>query len=393
MKQKFEKLIRTYKVSSEIAKKLLDENDSLGTLIYDDISKDSYKYGLKSKSKTIDGIHSDRNFVVFDKNCGENGAFVCTFESFIHVSKEIALSDAYWKSARFVIKNDEEVDDGIEEEITGWNAYRKMKSVIRKQYSENEYDSILKSLKPKDGLREWHWDFFKLKLLSEPCLTLNMGDEFEEFYESMYEFKNCYYYDLNSAYLSELCKIFPKCSESFNQLYMDRKKDPTLKKVFNYYVGYLKKTRVYADARAYIVNRIRYRMMEFLKENESKITNILYINTDGCILQCSEKLREGSSNLGDFKIEAEGTCKMVCQSNYKWLFKLNDIVKGNLQKNTRDTVNWDEGIVPVVKITRDKKYGFKNCDILGFRKLNLIKVKEKNISVAKLNDIEKTKLY
>lgn len=361
LKKIYPKRIRVFPVSLKYFKALIDEGYRLNTIkvVYDSIN---WTHGFNP-------INEHYSTIVFDK---KRHSIICSCNHLMNVGlDELADKIEFYQQVELRVDVNFDGDySKFEKEVSGSKAWNFMRNEILKFYSADEFDSILKSLKP-NGRSEWHTDYVKELELKDP---VNMFEIKEQFYDKMLIFNNCYYYDLNSAYLSELSKIFPKCSNRFKELYSMRKKKAYYKKYFNYFVGMMAhSTREgeakYIDARKYIVGNINLRIENFLKKYECKIKNIVYINTDGVIVQCKEKLQNDSRELGEFKIEAEGTCKMIKQSNYT-ILKIGDEIKGNLFLRNRQYVNWKINTCPIVKKFKNVELNITEQEVTDFKQLN-----------------------
>lgn len=217
-------------------------------------------------------------------------------------------------------------------------ALSKVNSVLKKHYSQEEKEKIFKKHE-KDSST----------ILHESIVT--------EQYKIL-QFNDCYYYDANGAYASELIKLFPKCKDEFTYMYEHRHDDNNkYKNCFNYYVGCLtineKKKQLkmemglnirktFPKTRHYIVDNISKKLLKLTKNLGDHRT--IYANTDGVVVQHPQNVIEHSNEMGEFKIEFKGNILTYQDKNYS-IIQYGDEIKGNLPLELRKYVDLREGKV------------------------------------------------
>lgn len=169
------------------------------------------------------------------------------------------------------------------------------------------------------------------------------------------KFTHCFAYDLNSAYGSMLCQIFPKAVNAIKYIYEHRHdNDNKYKNIMNYYVGMLKYQA--PKTRNWIVNRIREKMESAYKSSKGVL---IYVNTDGFILSRPRVLFDTSNNIGDFKIENDCYDQNVYLyqgNNYYAIQFENGNIKGSVRKDVRDKIDLINGkIVEYKQVGQEKK--------------------------------------
>lgn len=363
-------VIKTYSISLELLQELLEYAKQKGNLILISDLK-PYLGGFSGTGVRMDSI-------LYDKTKHE---IVVTVHQLILCGKFDLITEEckYWQQVRLRANNDDAVNQVqlVAKEVNGLHAYHYMHKVILEQYTEEEYDRILKSLVP-NGMHEWHADYVS-RMIEVKDTYDEAVEKLNEYADKMLVFENCYYYDLNSAYLSELSRIFPKCKDRFAGLYAERKQRPELKKYFNYFVGMMAQRNretdevvgKYPNARAYIVGNVHRTLQLFVEKYRAIIKNIVYVNTDGLIVQIvpqQGRPQPSSHELGEFKIEAEGTCRLVRQKNYT-IFKIGDVEKGTLRLKYRSLVDWDHRTVPVIKSQINRELNIDESQLISYKEL------------------------
>lgn len=181
-------------------------------------------------------------------------------------------------------------------DVSGYNCYRKMQSIVKKHYTDEEIKEIVATHKPKEVLTEWHYAY---------------ADTIEP--NAVYHFHDVYYADINNAHGSALDELYPKCHEEIIEMYKHRKDTVNgvpgyYKKVFNYTVGYFKKMTNYGigtnDTRNWVVARTRTMLENYVETYTTDDDMLLYANTDGAMFTCSTPYKpQNDDTLGGFKVK------------------------------------------------------------------------------------------
>lgn len=214
--------------------------------------------------------------------------------------------------------------------IDGSRAYKVMKEIICKYYSEKEYDERLNSFTAEYDAGEAQFHF---QYPSTPDVVLAHS--------------NCFKYDINGAHHDALIEIFPKAAQELRDMFARRKEEPLLKAYINYYVGMLTR-KGYRKTYNWIVQRVS-------KQLKSAINTVggdlVYANTDGFMVSNPEQRLKHSKNLGEFKLEFEGTAYTYQDKNY-WCFQAGNEITGSIRYQARDLVDLKNGKVVHYKIDR-----------------------------------------
>lgn len=189
-----------------------------------------------------------------------------------------------------------ERDDVAYMDISGYNAYRKMKSIIKKHYTDDEIHEIVESHKAPET-HELHYEYVK----DGVCCESNV----------IYHFKNVFYADINNAHGAALLELYPRCFDEIMEMYKHRKDTihgvpGYYKKIFNYTVGYFKKVHDIgsAETRNWVVNRTRTALEDFIRQYKGDRGALIYANTDGAMFTSSTLWKpEDDIALGGFKVK------------------------------------------------------------------------------------------
>ena len=229
------------------------------------------------------------------------------------------------------------------------DARRKVEKVLHKHYTDTEIEAIFNSHSQPDST------------------ILHLTPVSEEGKIQCYH--NCYYYDINGAYASELIGLFPKCASDFAYMYKHRHDNNNrFKNVFNFYVGCLtmnedkqkireakgeKLRPLHTGTRHYIVDRISQKMLDMIAKVGG---DLIYINTDGFIVQNPSVIIPHSTELGEFKLEYQGDIYTYRDKNYI-IFQYGDEIKGNMPLNLRDRVDLRKGkVIHYTKVKANENY-------------------------------------
>lgn len=297
--------LKRYKVSEDIFTDILTHQKK--NIKYGDIQQ--YIYGYKNK-KTIIFNGTD--------------TLICR-EMFITVKPD----DSNWKQVIVL------VDRGLPantftKDVQGSDAWRVMTSIIKSHYTEEQFEQILQS--------HTH----------EKCKPIHFNPT--KVSDKIVRHKNCYKYDINSAYCSAYITLFPKAKEDILKIYQERKIHPENKKILNYFNGMLKH-KGYEGTYYWVVNRTN----EILRSALDYVGGIkLYINTDGFIVKNPKHTLVHSTELGQFKEEYHGDVYIYIDKNYFLIqtgYEGNKPdLTGNCLLSARQDVNLEKG--QVVHYTR-----------------------------------------
>lgn len=208
--------------------------------------------------------------------------------------------------------------------ITGSKAWAYMMILLKKYYTLEEIDACLKSFTAPYIEKKAQLHYFTDV---EPE-TIKICD-------------NCYKYDINGAHNEALRTIFPKAAEDITRMFNERKKNPVFKQYINYFVGMLCR-RGYRTTYNWIVQRVTSTLKEAMLDTFGKI---LYVNTDGFVVQNPERLLKTGKELGDLKLEYQGRIAFYKDINY-FCFQLEDKrITGNVRYRFRDEIDLFEGNV------------------------------------------------
>lgn len=247
-------------------------------------------------------------------------------------------------------------------DIAGRDAYLAMLKIIKKYYTKDEMNECLEAHEAEEdeSKKQYHYYYNDIDTINK-----------------IIRFKNCVYYDINSAHGDAIREIFPKATKEIEKLYKDRKIKPENKKLLNYYVGYLccvghRKTY------NWIVQRTNAKLQEAIQYTTNNLTGdsmIIYANTDGFIIANPSKELEASKEIGQFKVEYEGDVYFMRSLNNGspyFVYQYGDEMKGNLLVETRKWVDLKTGSAVKYKRTPLKvgyvagDLEFINCEVIDY---------------------------
>lgn len=235
--------------------------------------------------------------------------------------------------------------NNIQRTYNGSYCYNYIMRIISKYYNKDEIDNIFCSHSSQydDNLKQWHYSYL--------C---DVGE--------LIELDNCVKYDINGAHASAVVELFPKAKDELLKLY--NKKDEFKKKgkldeankikaLFNFFVGMLKR-KGYEGTYNYIVQSITKK----LKSTRYDLGGVLiYANTDSICLMNPDKKLKHSKEIGEFKLEGEGTMYWYRDKNYVLLEYTN--IKGGTEQvgscklKVRDKVSLKDKLVVHYDCTRE----------------------------------------
>ena len=207
---------------------------------------------------------------------------------------DVSEVQSIWKQV--IVHLEEQYDPNtIVKDINGSTAYNRMTNILKKYYSDEELEEIYANNTHEEckAIHELH---------IQPFIQGNY----------IAKIKNCYKYDINSAYASAYINLFPRAKEDILNIYLTRKINPDNKKILNYFNGMLKR-RKHKGTYYWVVNRTN----EIMNEALNKVGGVkLYINTDGFIVKDPVELIDHSTELGKFKLEYSGNIYTYIDKNY-----------------------------------------------------------------------------
>ena len=227
------------------------------------------------------GNISNRGYNLNKKKIIYNGTNMLICQSYILTSRAFYINEE-WKQI-VCVKNKSLTSEWCVG-VRGNEAYSKMKSVLMgSNISEQKWGEIL-----KDG--------DKVKKASALIRWPNCEKK-----EIIVKFSNVKYYDINSAYPSELCKYFPWAADRLEKMYEERKIKPENKKIFNYFVGMLAHKGYWG-----LWNKVIAGTREKLEQGIDEAGGyLIYCNTDGFMVQDGNDIKCGNK-LGEWKLSYEG---------------------------------------------------------------------------------------
>lgn len=218
-----------------------------------------------------------------------------------------------------------------EKSVDGSRAYKVVKNIICEHISEEQYEK---------RLRMFEADYDSSKA------------QFHFQYPSkgyVLQHSNCVKYDINGAHHSALIEIFPEAKDALSDMFARRKAEPILKAYINYYVGMLTR-KGHRKTYNWIVQRVSNTLKAAMNECGG---DLIYANTDGFMVSNPEKKLKHSKELGEFKIEFEGTAYTYQDQNY-WCYQAGDEIKGSVRYSVRDELDLAHGEVVHYTIRKEQ---------------------------------------
>lgn len=223
-------------------------------------------------------------------------------------------------------------DDVCRRSIDGSRAYLYIKNLLLKHYSKIEYDERLHKFESDktETNKQFHFTYPSKEVVRAHSNSIK--------------------YDLNAAHHDALIEIFPAAEDDLIKLYRDRKTNPLYKCYINYYVGMLARK---GYRRTY--NWIVARTTEKLKAGiEAVGGDLIYANTDGFIVSNPTSPIPDSREIGDFKIEFEGTAYTYQGDNY-WLYQCGTEITGSIRYQVRDKIDLSRGHIVHYEVLKQGK--------------------------------------
>lgn len=223
--------------------------------------------------------------------------------------------------------------------VDGSRAWTYMSAMLKKYYTSKEFDERLKMFQSDYDANkiQIHYQYMEDD-------TLNIV-----------KFDDCVKYDINGAHNDALIEIFPKAKELLMMLYNRRKEIPIYKAYVNYFVGMLCR-KGYRKTYNWIVQRTTAKLSSAIDFVGGEL---LYANTDGFMVSKPQNKLSTSMNLGDFKLEYEGTSYIYSGDNY-WCYQITKNGKkditGNILYSVRDLIDLEKNTV----VKYDRRVNIEN---------------------------------
>ena len=324
--KKWKNLLPTRYVSSLIFNQMLMKG-----IVNEVDNFEDYRYGILSECK--------RTIIRDHKNAGR---IVCLlmYEEDCYPRKYWS-PDGTWK--QFIYQISDENAEVLEPynpkkkrnlncvTVTGTYATNYLNKIIRRKYTDKETLSMY-----DDNSAEYDANMIQQHYV----LPDKIG--------KVRKYPNCYYYDINGAHTDALVELFPRCKDDFMDMYNRRKEHPEIKQIFNFFVGNL--VHSHRGTYNWIVQRTTKKLMDFANYIGGKV---LYINTDGIIVQNPIHTPANSAKLGEFKLEYVGDVYMYQRfspSPY-YIIQMGDVMKGNCPLEYRNMIDLSNGKVVSYKCT------------------------------------------
>lgn len=224
----------------------------------------------------------------------------------------------------------------IKKQLSGGSCWRTVKNAILKFYDENYFNQTLQRFSDvKQNIKncQLHFIFYREK-------------------NKIYNYSDAILYDINGAYTSVLCDLFPLAREKIKSLYKKNKS------YINFFTGMLCK-KGFRGAYNYIVSEIRKKIDKRISEVGGIL---LYANTDGFIVYKAKNIIKSSEELGQFKIKYIGNIFMYYSKNY-WIIQSEDLYinLGNALYDVRKFIDLKKGLtVEYIKEKKSYTYIAKN---------------------------------
>lgn len=309
-------------------------DDIFNQILYD------LRYRIKEVSEdffsTLIYGYPEKNVIYYER-CADGNEYLICKESVLNYYTDALPYCTNWKQCR--IRKVINSQNKIQHTITGSHAFNLLMNILKDFYTDTEIKDIFNShTAPYDE---------SLKQVHTTVSACDRG--------KIYNFKNCYKYDINGAHCAALTELFPKAQARLIKLYEERKLRPENKQLFNYAVGCLV-PRGYRETYNWIVQRTTKKLNEAIELTNG---NLLYANTDGFIVQDPEKLIEHSKILDEFKEEYKGDVQFYLSNNYN-LYQFGDEMTGSCRTSVRDKIDLRIGKVVEYKVKREYYNNNKN---------------------------------
>lgn len=318
------KQLQTYEIRDDIFDKILYE----------------LRYRIKEVSEdffsTLIYGYSEKNIIYYEK-CADGNEYLICKESVINYYTDDIPYCTSWKQCR--VRKVTNTENKIQHTITGTHAYNLLIKILKDYYSENEIIDIFNAF-----IADYDENLKQVHTIVGAC---QQG--------IIYNFKNCYKYDINGAHCAALVEMFPRAEKKLIKLYEQRKLKPENKQLFNYAVGCLV-PKGFRKTYNWIVQRTTKKLNEAIEITNG---NLLYANTDGFVVQDPENLIKHSKLLDEFKEEYKGDVYFYLGNNYN-LYQFGNEKRGSCRTSVRDKIDLSKGKVVEYKNIREYYNDGKN---------------------------------
>ena len=205
------------------------------------------------------------------------------------------LGTTYWYVWHFRASDSVKTTTKVDKVINGAIAWAKFYAQLKKHYTHQEIDDIIKEFGTSDEE-------------TKPILHRNIFQKKDYVSNKIYQFDKVYYYDLNKAYAANLMTFFPRLKDWMLEQY--KKDKPYFKKVINYAVGMMQRFDSITDSkvdyhrfhllRNTIVTNTTTKMDEAMSSISDMESEIVYVNTDGFMINNPSNELAHSLEIGDF---------------------------------------------------------------------------------------------
>lgn len=347
-------LLKTLDVSLALFNKVLTDREEKYPGTVKEITEDEfnkYRHGCrKAKLYFIRNNTKEKKLITLEG----------TVKQYIPNELRCDKSQIMWYQV--ILRVNEQYDDMMcHQTITGDRAYAKLMQVIQKSYTKDEVKEIIDKTD-----REYEW------YDNQPMKIIHFEKNFRD--DKIHKLEHCFYYDINSAYCSGLAKLFPRAFTDLENLYLQRKKNPEIKKWFNYGVGWLKHLG-HVGSWCFIAKNTADTVQDAIKSLSVKQENVVYINTDGFIVANPANPMGSSDRIGKFKCELYDKPVFVYHhertenSEPYWIMEYDNQLKGRAAIEARDMMSLKDG-----RITEYKRITLpiSKCKILDEKSLKTI---------------------
>jgi hypothetical protein len=273
--------------------------------------------------------YENKNTIYYEITEDGNEYLICK-ESVVNSYTDMLPDCTNWKQCR--VRKVSNTESKLQHTITGSRAYYTLRKILNRYYADHEINFIFSkhSAEYDENLIQVHHNL----------TACEQG--------KIYNFRNCYKYDINGAHCAAIVEMFPKAEKELLRLYEERKIKPENKQLFNYAVGELCR-KGFRTTYNWIVQRTTKKL------NRAILTcggSLLYANTDGFIVQDPEDYLETSKILDDFKLEYQGNVQFYRSKNYL-LYQFGDKMTGSCRTAVRDKIDLRIGKVVEYKQQRN----------------------------------------
>lgn len=295
------KLLPTFEVREDLFNKILYDLAS-HTEFCEDLT--AYSYG-----------YSNKNTIYY------NNEYLICREYIMGYYCDCIEETTTWKQVK--LRKVANIETTYQATITGNYAWNFIINLLKKYYTIDEIDSILKAheVDKDEGFKQYHYNVYIET-------------------DTLVKYTNCFKYDINGAHCDAVVKLFPKANTEFIKMYKARKEQPVYKQLFNFFVGELCR-KGYRKTYNWIVQRTTKKLYEAIDTTDGQL---IYANTDGFIVQKPATTLNTSTELFDFKLEYSGDVYVYKSKNYI-LYQCGDTKVGSCACEVRDDIDLRRGIV------------------------------------------------